>query len=296
MSATSLEGARHLSDIAKTSPRHENYSKKGILVGGSERNEVQLSKQDVDLIKSKFTGSSTSSGEVLVPEIPLAYRSLLLPQQGIQGQGLLYRTGEHVFLNMNNVQSVVLVEKFLGLEIEGEYHKFIQGQLLPTKQDDNGKLVTFESTGFPILCHGSLSQKIIVPAPSILRKAIVFPNPSEPLESIVVDFMRKSMPLSPNDVVVPLYPKEGEMVFINGTDPQPWFGRVLSVDANHQIAKVLYYNKVGEREDVYGSVIAMYSPERNPRLASDKVSWNTLLHNADGDRNEDIWEMVPGDY
>ena len=73
MSATSLEGARHLSDIAKTSPRHENYSKKGILVGGSERNEVQLSKQDVDLIKSKFTGSSTSSGEVLVPEIALAY-------------------------------------------------------------------------------------------------------------------------------------------------------------------------------------------------------------------------------
>lgn len=296
MSATSLEGARHVSDIAKTSPRHENYSKKGILVGGSERNEVQLSKQDVDLIKSKFTGSSTSSGELLVPEIALAYRSLLLPQQGVQGQGLLYRTGEHVFLNMNNVQSVVLVEKFLGLEIEGEYHKFIQGQLLPTKQDDDGKLVTFASTGFPILCHGSLSQKIIVPASSILRKAIVFPNPSEPLESIVVDFMRKSMPLSPNDVVVPLYPKEGEMVFINGTDPQPWFGRVLSVDANHQIAKVLYYNKVGEREDVYGSVIAMYSPERNPRLASDKVSWNTLLHNADGDWNEDIWEMVPVDY
>lgn len=174
MSATSLEGARHVSDIAKTSPRHENYSKKGILVGGSERNEVQLSKQDVDLIKSKFTGSSTSSGELLVPEIALAYRSVLLPQQGVQGQGLLYRTGEHVFLNMNNVQSVVLVEKFLGLEIEGEYHKFIQGQLLPTKQDDDGKLVTFASTGFPILCHGSLSQKIIVLAPSILRKALSF--------------------------------------------------------------------------------------------------------------------------
>lgn len=53
---------------------------------------------------------------------------------------------------------------------------------------------------------------------SILRKVIVFFNFFEFLELIVVDFMRKSMLLFLNDVVVLLYLKEGEMVFINGID------------------------------------------------------------------------------
>ena len=74
--------------------------------------------------------------------------------------------------------------------------------------------------------------------------------------------------------------------FINGTDPGPYIGKVLTVDAKHQIANVLYYNKVGERED--DSVrphIGIYSPERDPRLACDKVSWNTILYVTNGEWN-----------
>lgn len=58
----------------------------------------------------------------------------------------------------------------------------------------------------------------------------------------------------------------------------------------------MYYNKVGEREDVYGFVIVMYFLERNICLVSDKVFWNILFYNVDGDWNEDIWEMVLVDY
>ena len=289
MSATSLDGARHLMKIAENSAHHVNNSNKGILVGGADRNYVHLSRQEMDLIKSRFTG--TSSGEVLVPEIALAYKSLLKPQQGVQGQGLLYRRGEHVFLDMDNVPSVVLVERFLCLQIEGEHHKFIEGQFLPTKQDDDGNLVEFASTGFPILCKDSCPQTIIVPATTILRKAIVFPNPFEPLESVVIDFMRKSMPMSEYDVIVPFYPEEEDMVFINGTDPEPWLGKVLAVDPNHQIAKVHYYNKDGEREDG-GVRFAIYSPERDLRIACDKVSWDTILYLAHGEWNEDVWELM----
>ena len=128
MSATSLDGARHLMKIAENSSPHVNNSNKGILVGGAHRNYVHLSRQEVDLIKSKFTG--TSSGEVLVPEMAFVYKSLLKPQQGIQGEGLLYRRGEHVFLDMDSAPSVVLVERFLCLQIDGEHHKFVEGQLL----------------------------------------------------------------------------------------------------------------------------------------------------------------------
>lgn len=40
MSVISLEGVRYLSDIVKILFCYENYSKKGIFVGGFERNEV----------------------------------------------------------------------------------------------------------------------------------------------------------------------------------------------------------------------------------------------------------------
>ena len=58
MSATSLEGARHLMKIANNSAHHINNSNKGILVGGSDRNEVHLSPQEVNMIKSFLASSS----------------------------------------------------------------------------------------------------------------------------------------------------------------------------------------------------------------------------------------------
>ncbi|XP_015775669.1 PREDICTED: uncharacterized protein LOC107353796 [Acropora digitifera] len=300
MSATSLDGARHLMKIAEGSSHYVNNSNKGILVGGADRNYVHLSGQEVDQIKSTFTGICSS--EVIVPEMALAFKSLLKPQQGISGQGLLYRRGEHIFVDMENVASVVLVERFLCLQIEGEHHKFLEGQLLPYKLDDDCNPVEFTSSGFPILCKDSCPQKNILPATSILRKALVFHNPFDDLEMVVVDFMRKDVPVSEytlmankctkkNPVSYTFMVLEGDMIFINGTDPEPWVGKVLTVDTNHQIAKVLYYNKDGERED--GSVrVGLYSPERDPHLACDKISWNTILYLASGEWNEDVWEMM----
>lgn len=58
MSATSLEGARHLMKIANNSAHHINNSNKRILVGGSDRNEVHLSPQEVNMIKSFLASSS----------------------------------------------------------------------------------------------------------------------------------------------------------------------------------------------------------------------------------------------
>ena len=132
--------------IANNSGHHINNSNKGILVGGSERNEVHLSPQEVNMIKS-FLASSSSGNRV--PELAFGYKSLLKPQQGIEGQGLLYRSREHALLDVESQgPSVVLIERFLCLEIGGEYHKFVQGQFLPSKLDESGNIVIFSETGF----------------------------------------------------------------------------------------------------------------------------------------------------
>ena len=54
MSATSLEGARHLMKIANNSAHRIINSNKGILVGSSDRNEVDLSPQELDIINEIF--------------------------------------------------------------------------------------------------------------------------------------------------------------------------------------------------------------------------------------------------
>lgn len=76
---------------------------------------------------------------------------------------------------------------------------------------------------------------------------------------------------------------------INGTDPEPWLAKVITVDASHRIAKVLYYIKSGKREDS-GMKINIYTQERNSRIAYNKVSWNSKIRLAAGEWNNATWE------
>ena len=133
-------------------------------------------------------------------------------------------------------------------------------------------------------------QKIVVPVTCVLRKVILYPRRHEPdHEFVVVNFQRKTSPLTEYDVVVPFYPEEGDMVLINGTDPKSWLGKVITIYEDRHIAKLLYCIKSGEKDDG-GFQIDIYTPERNPRLAYDKVSWNSIITLAEGEWNNNAWE------
>ena len=107
-------------------------------------------------------------------------------------------------------------------------------------QNDNGNPAQFGNAGYFIVKNNASPQKIVVPVRCILRKVILYPDPHKPDQQfIVVDFERKTSPLSEYDVVIPFYPEEGEMVLINGTDPEPWIAKVLTIYEDRQIAKVL---------------------------------------------------------
>ena len=177
---------------------------------------------------------------------------------------------------------------FLCVEIDEQYQTFVEGQIFQVKTDD-GQPTQFESTGYLIVKKEASPQKIVVPVTCVLRKVILYPHRREPdHEFVVVDFQRKTSPLTEYDDVVPFYPEEGDMVLINGTDPEPWLGRVITIYEDRQIAKLLYYIKSGEKDDG-GFQIDIYTPERNPRLAYDKVSWNSIITLAEGEWNNNVW-------
>lgn len=80
------------------------------------------------------------------------------------------------------------------------------------------------------------------------------------------------------------------MFRINGTDPEPWLAKVVKVYVDIQIAKVIYYKKTGEKEDTDGMQIEVYTTETNSHLATDKVSWNSVIGLAYRDWNNLTWE------
>ena len=292
MAASSLEAAQQLMKTAGTSALI-NQCNKGILVGGLDNRDTFLKRWEVDLIEASITAPEII-GNSSISDFGIPFKSLLKPQQGVEGAGMLYRSGECVLLNLlgQDQPAVLVVERFLSVEIEQKHHSSVQGKVLPLKHDAEGNPFLYGSTGYKIISNnnGTPMQEIISPVTSIARKAIVYPNPCEPQESIVIDFQRKNVPLSEQDIVIPFYSQEGDMVCINGTDPQPWLAKVLNIYVENQTIRVVYYIKAGEKEDEYGMQIEVYKPEENSRLARDRVSWNSVIGLSEGEWNDTTWE------
>lgn len=286
MAANGLDAARHLSRITGNSATYVNRCKKGILVGGLENKDILLTRHEIDKIQTRKPTNDDIS------EVAFSFKSLLKPQHRVESKGVLYRSSEYILLELENDQPVMAVDRFLSVLIDGQYQTFVEGEILLIKHDEEGNNLQFGSTGYVIVTSISNTppQKIVFPVTCILRKVIVYPNPCNPQESVVNDFQRKTLPLSVHDVLIPFYPKEEDMVLINGTDPEPWLGKVVTVDTSHHITKVLYYIKSGEREDHSGMMLNLYKQERNPRNAYDRVFWNSIIGLAPGEWNGATWE------
>ena len=296
MCANSLEAAQYLVKTASTSASLINQCNKGILIGGLKSKGTFLKRWETESIKACVSVPGADDQSIFDVGIP--FKSLLKLRQGLEGEGMVYRRGEYVLLDQVECDqpAVALVDRFLSVEIEGQHHSFVQGKLLKNKTDDDGHLLMYGSSGYSLVVNNDTTpvheQDILLPVTCILRKVIVYSNPCEPLESIVIDFQRKNLPLSCMDIAVPFYPQEGDMVWINGTDSDPWLAKIVTVDVSHQMVKVLYYNLIEELEvPGSGRLAKLYKPEVNRRLASDRVSWNAIIDLSIGEWNNTTWEI-----
>ena len=59
---------------------------------------------------------------------------------------------------------------------------------------------------------------------------------------IVIDFDRPTMSILSNDVTVPFYPEQGDMVEISGED-SIWYVTIVSVDHRGKTCRVKYYER-----------------------------------------------------
>ena len=97
------------------------------------------------------------------------------------------------------------------------------------------------------------------------RKTMLYPLDDESGNMIVVDFNRRSLPITAEDVRIPFYPEKDDMVKILGDDDSLWFAKVIGIEKN-RMARVRYYEK-----NASGKMV----PKRKERI--DLVSWDAIL-------------------
>lgn len=228
MCTKSLEVAKKISNMV--SGEQANSYIEGVLVGGMARNQVHLSQQDIQLIQV----TTNSLAPSVIAEIAWSFRSLWKPRQ--TPQGMLYRVGEQAMFTMDGVDQCCQITDFFCVKVDNDYKKFVKAALYQKLLDNEGNTMTDNHSG-GLLIDLLATEIVIVPVLSISRKVMiydfgdVFPNPGT---RAVIDFQRKTMPITYVDIVVPFFPCVEDMVMIQGEDPDPWLGKV-SVSSNENV-------------------------------------------------------------
>ena len=280
MCASSLDAARYLAKTVANSAVYADKCNKGVVVGGmGSSSEKKLTSCQIQLIKE----SQDCLTEAEVIEHGYAFRSLFKPLHCPGSDGMLYRKGENLLIKHNGTEMVCKCLQFLCVSIgqDKQFHTFIECEKYNSLEGPDGSVMTDLSTGYGIVALPAASR-VIVPVSDILRKVILYPRADDQQSCTVIDFQRHNLPRSSHEVIVPFYPAVDDMIWINGSDPEPWLAKVLTVLSSTKTVRVHYYISNGDNY--------LYIPEPNQRLGVDRVHWDTILGNARGEWRGHQWE------
>lgn len=276
MCATSLERAKLLTEEVSHSLQYGNACNTGILVGGMSASQLNLRRCEIQQIQD------CCGADAVIPEVADAFVSLFKPLQG--PCGMLYRAREHVLLDDSH-PSVVRLEKFFSVSIDGKYQKFVQVELYPMCLDDDGEVMIDPHSGYNMVTTSTTTSHIFK-VTSISRKVMLYPfnMPNNPDVAIVIDYGRKSLPREVWKIIVPFYPELNDMILIKGEDPEPWLAKVIGIQERAKTVRVLYYE-----EDPSMPGQDLYVPMTS-RQAYDYVPWDSIITFSLGEWNGSVWE------
>ena len=122
------------------------------------------------------------------------------------------------------------------------------------------------------------SQVLFTLATKILRKVMLYPDPdnlTSPTCYVVLDYYRKALPCSEQDIIIPVYPEINDMVQVCGSDDEIWFGHVCSVDRVNKACNVNFYI-----QDC--TCPGRYKQESFGRLSTNIVQWESIVRICHG--------------
>lgn len=204
-------------------------------------------------------------------------RSLFIQCHGTEG--MLYRTGEHLLVGDSENTDIIQATEYFGVSLSNQWHTFVKGNIFQHYNE-----AIHDYSGCPFV-KPTLTVQVFSSA-MILRKVMLLPDPNNldsPTSFIAFDFMRPAPPLQVDDILVPVYPEDGDMVNVRGDDDNDvWYAHVLSVDPSSKTCQIHFYI---EEPTTPGK----YKRESLGRSAVETIHWNSIIGIASGQWNGVFW-------
>ena len=119
--------------------------------------------------------------------------------------------------------------------MDDKFYSLLRGELFSAIKDEEGMpeiyCYNFEKMVVPS------TQQVVFHTFRILRKVMVYPDPenlTNPSHFITIDPMLKRLPASYADVIVPFYPKCGDMVIVSCEHGNDYIANITSVQEGHK--------------------------------------------------------------
>jgi hypothetical protein len=205
----------------------------GILIGGLSKGFCEISRsQGLEIYEDISSCEIELEHSVSDYSTTKICRSVLKPATEASSLHVLYRKGEDVIYDAGNVEAKGRINNIHSVTTEDEdgrniVHLFVKVQVYENVEDDKGEIKVHSATQSEYLQLSSTFRMVNII--SVLRKVILYPDPTAPQQHILIDFQSPSLPPHKKFVVVPFYLEKDDMILILGQDDNQWIGKVTSV-------------------------------------------------------------------
>lgn len=276
MVATSFDAAQSLVKMCELS-QDASRAHLGILIGGSSTIHVLEADELVNI--ERILNEMSNNGDVAVPQFAIPYRSALRPLQKAITGGTFYKKGDTVLASQGNGRGHVIlkVRNFYLLSIEAEYVPVVIGDLYRFVRDARDS---------SIIRHPLSDSVIVQPAQKLFgchirdlkRKLMLYPYNQG---HVIIDPDRT---LKLPHVVVPVYPKPGDMAIIKGDGDEIWRAEVRSVDEVARAIKGYFFIKHSNWD------INFSWKRESMSRRMDTISFKSIVGLANGEWQGPFWK------
>lgn len=192
--------------------------------------------------------------------------------------GTVLSSGEAVIVQVNEEEFVAKLDCFLSVSVsvnkELTFLKLLgKGFFYSSVVDDNEVPVRDFWSGFVKVQNREITDQAFFQTEDIVRKVILYKSGDDVLT--VADFQRQSQSL-PYSVIVPVHPKNGDMLLIQGEGINDiWYGHVHSTDYTRKTVDVYFFVESSTLQNVFVR-------ETQGRHARNVVPWDSILGIAEG--------------
>ena len=227
--------------------------------------------QPLDVNDQRNISETVSVSVNDVAEAALVSKKCFMADIGFEGT--VFSSGDTLIITAHRQEFVMKVDTFLSVRVSGSCRLLGKGCCYAFSLTNDGQPIRDFWSGFVKVQNRPLTDPVFFQIEDTARKVILY-NCGNSLFT-VVDYQRQLQGL-PYTIVVPVYPKNGDMLLIQGEQINDiWCGHVHSVDYTQKTVDVFFFVKRNTSQNVFVR-------EATGRYARNVVPWDSIIGVAEG--------------